>query len=106
MRFYSWLMKNRWRADPIGDLARDVHADPNWPGKANTWTAVRDALPRSACDGARRALRAAWREYELYVGGPSHLDKGAWVHGVTGSCGLTEPGDVLAKAERKQGTHR
>ena len=91
MRFYTWLMKNRWRADPIGDLARDVQADASWPKEANRWTDVREALPASACNGGRRTVRAAWKEYECYVGGQSHLRKGTWVHGVAGSNGLVPP---------------
>lgn len=71
--------KNRWRSDAIGDLARDVHSDPSWPKKANTWKEVSVLLPSSACDGASRALRKAWREYELYVGGPSQIDHGVYV---------------------------
>jgi len=93
MRFYTWLMKNRWRADPIGDVARDVHSDASWPKKANTWVDVKNALPSTACDGAQRAMLAAWTEYELYVGGPSHLKKDTWVWGVTGATGLALPKD-------------
>jgi hypothetical protein len=47
----------------------------------------------TACDGARRAVRAAWKEYELYVGGPSHINKGAWVSGVVSGKGLEVPRD-------------
>jgi uncharacterized protein YozE (UPF0346 family) len=93
MKFYTWLMHNRWRADPVGDIARDVHSDKNWPKRANSWAAVKDALPASACDGAQRALEAAWAEYELYVGGSSHLKKDTWVWGVTGADGLKPPAD-------------
>lgn len=84
-------MKNRWRADPIGDLARDVFSDAIWPKKANTWLDVKDAMPGSAVEQARQALREAWEEYELYVGGPSHLHEGTWVSGVMGSNGLENP---------------
>jgi uncharacterized protein YozE (UPF0346 family) len=84
-------MKNRWRADPIGDLAREVHTDTSWPKKANTWVDVKKALPRTACDGVERAVLAAWEEYELYVGGASHLQADTWVVGVTGAFGLEPP---------------
>ncbi len=84
-------MKNRWRADPIGDLARDVHGDASWPKKANTWVDVEEAIPATACDGARRAVREAWTEYELYVGGASQIDENTWVWGVTGANGLELP---------------
>lgn len=99
MTFYAWLMKNRWRADPIGDLARDVHGDENWPKRANAWADVKVALPATAVDGARRALLKAWKEYELFVGGPSHLKRDTWVHGVTGATGLDMP-KVLPRKRR------
>jgi hypothetical protein len=61
-----------------------VHRDASWPKRANSWLDLREAIPDTACDGARRAARAAWKKYELYVGGPSHL-KNAWVWGVIGA---------------------
>lgn len=94
--FYRWLMKNRWRADPIGDLARDVYTDRNWPQKANSWKSVKAALPEAAFTEVKEALKAAWTEYELFVGGPSHIDPDTWVHGVTGSGGLEVPEDSMA----------
>lgn len=97
MKFYTWLMKNRWRADLIGDIARDVHADARWPKTANAWADVKEALPSTACDGARDALRAAWAEYELYVGGPSHLKPNMWVSGVIGNAGLRPPKEYPEK---------
>lgn len=30
--FQSWLATQGDRDDPVGDLARDVRADPDWPG--------------------------------------------------------------------------
>ena len=90
MRFYTWLMKNRWRADPIGDLARDIHKDPTWPKRANTWIDVRAALSAKA-EIVQDAGLEAWTEYELYVGGASHIKKGTWVYGVIGSMGLELP---------------
>lgn len=91
MKFYDWLMHNRHRADPIGDLARDVNTDARWPKEANSWSSVQKALPDNACEGAVHALRRAWDEFELYVGGKSHLHKDTWVHGVAGNTGLESP---------------
>jgi hypothetical protein len=45
---------------------------------------------RPATTIAVTAARAASKEYELYVGGPSHL-KNAWVWGVIGADGLQLP---------------
>jgi len=33
----------------------------------------------------------AWEEYELYVGGPSHLYRGTYVIGTMGNHGLSDP---------------
>lgn len=30
--FTSWLLEQRDRDDPVGDLARDAGVDPKWPG--------------------------------------------------------------------------
>lgn len=101
MKFYTWLMHNRWRADPIGDLAREVYTDANWSKEANTWAKVRAAIPYTACREAKQALREAWEEYEGYVGGSSHLAKNRHVIGVVGDDGL-EPADEPPDAEEDE----
>lgn len=83
MKFYTWLMHQRWRSDPIGDLARDANRDPRFMA-ASTWSRAKKALPRTACRGAHDAVFEAWQEYELYLGGPSQQHPGTWVYGVTG----------------------
>jgi uncharacterized protein YozE (UPF0346 family) len=61
--FYSWLMLQRYRDDPIGELAGDVAFDPGWPKSACSWSELERALPLTACSGARAALKTAWKEW-------------------------------------------
>ena len=70
MTFHGWLMHNRWRADPIGDLARDAHSDQEWPRRGSEVGAFKAYLVnRGACPSALRALRHAWTEYRLFTEG-------------------------------------
>lgn len=86
MTFYQWLTRNTFRADPIGDFARAAKADADFPRKPSLILsapgpeAVTAYLKDIACLAAKRNIRKAWREYELWIGGPSKLDK-AWIHG-------------------------
>lgn|SRR5215475_2130082 len=70
--FYQWLMHNRWRSDPIGDLARDVYLDRKWNKKAANIVEVQLCLPATACKDAVKALRAAWKEYDREDWKPPH----------------------------------
>jgi len=82
--FTSWLSFNRWRSDPIGDLARDAYTDPLWPHACH-YKQFRVYLEgRHARDAVLESLNAAWNEFELYFGGPSELSKHTHVCGVTG----------------------
>lgn len=56
--FRSWLSGQQERADPVGDLARDVLADPHKPDFAslNDWR-------QHVGDFAAPALETAWTEY-------------------------------------------
>jgi hypothetical protein len=86
MKFFTWLMHQRWRSDPIGDLARDVERAPFGWKTADTWLKVQDRIRGLELDRlVVQAVRAAWQEYELYVGGPSHLRKDVWVVGLIAS---------------------
>ena len=70
MTFHGWLMKNRWRADPIGDLARDAWRDQGWPRRGKAVAEFRAYLvKRGSCPSALRALRRAWTEYQLFTEG-------------------------------------
>lgn len=64
MGFTRWLCRQWRRDDPVGDLARDVRQDPDWPSRARTLAAYERYLVEcGACDGAVRALRRAWHEW-------------------------------------------
>lgn len=67
MVFLAWLLSQRARTDPVGDLARDVSTDRRLP-RVETYQALRAHLEKiHACDGAMRALRIAQREYEKSI---------------------------------------
>jgi len=62
--FTGWLKRQHRRNDPIGDLARDVLRDPNWP-RGRTLKPFLEYLTRQgASERARAALEKAWREYQ------------------------------------------
>lgn len=64
MTFRQWLKQQRWRNDPVGDLARDFLAD-----KCCKWLRSVDAIRRhilfehNPCLGALTALEEAIEEY-------------------------------------------
>lgn len=64
--FSQWLGQQRERSDPVGDLARDAFDDKE-THKLNTleaWLAHLDSMEVRACDGALKACRQAWQEFE------------------------------------------
>lgn len=66
MTFYQWLMKQRHRDDPIGDLARDAKEDDcsfaRGPNVGYTkWET--HLCVKMACSGAMEALEEAWTRY-------------------------------------------
>lgn len=64
--FTSWLRRQAWRDDAIGDLATDVGLDPNWPRWVRRFERTKNYLTsRGACQAALMALAAAWREWSL-----------------------------------------
>lgn len=66
--FNAWLAEQIGRNDPVGDLARDAKDDL---GVRNLKTLLgwqRYLRNAGACDGAQRALRGAWLEFEAHRG--------------------------------------
>lgn len=64
--FTAWLHLRRQqrRDDPVGDLARDVAIDPDWPRGVRSLAAFDRYLEScGACDGAHRSLRRAYAEW-------------------------------------------
>ncbi|MET7704456.1 YozE family protein [Streptomyces sp. NPDC005485] len=67
--FTAWLKTHANQQNAIGDLARDVSADPNWPSRKGL-PGQRDYLEeRGAVDKAVAALERAWSQYEAYRAG-------------------------------------
>ncbi|MGW2818021.1 YozE family protein [Streptomyces sp. NPDC001415] len=63
--FTSWL-KTHTDQNAIGDLARDVSADPEWPSRKGL-PGQRDYLEeRGAVPAAIETLERAWTQYEAY----------------------------------------
>lgn len=63
--FRQWLKLQRWRDDPVGDLARDLLDDPCAKGLRTVGSIRRHILyAHRPCDGARETLNRAIVEYE------------------------------------------
>ena len=64
-RFYRWLMKQRRRDDPIGDLSRDAGSDHNFPVRTSSLDILRARLlTKQACSEAIQALHEAFEEFK------------------------------------------
>ncbi|GGW58274.1 hypothetical protein GCM10010503_39140 [Streptomyces lucensis JCM 4490] len=62
--FTAWLKTHADQHNAIGDLARDVSADPNWPSRRGR-QGQRDYLEEcGAVTGAIETLERAWTQYE------------------------------------------
>lgn len=62
--FTGWLLTQQHRDDPIGDLACDVAADPNWPADDGSDTPDIYARYITALGGPSEFVRDAWRAYQ------------------------------------------
>jgi hypothetical protein len=63
--FRAWLRQFRREANAVGDLARDVLDDDDWPRGPGSLARYEAHLEDAgACDGALDALREAWANYE------------------------------------------
>ncbi|WP_069885799.1 YozE family protein [Streptomyces luteocolor] len=70
--FTSWLKTHTDQRNAIGDLARDVAADPNWPsrkGRQGQLAYLEEEY--GAIPAAVEALDRAWDQYEAYRATPS-----------------------------------
>lgn len=73
MNFYTWMMKKHINTKaPVGDLARDMKDDREFPRDGDK-AVIRDYLEGcGACSGCMDAMDAferAWRKYEREAGG-------------------------------------
>jgi uncharacterized protein YozE (UPF0346 family) len=61
-KFHLWLISQKDRDDPVGDLAEDVRRDKKFPVSAYTLRELETYLSRHG-DGVKQAVRQAWREF-------------------------------------------
>lgn len=64
MTFTDWLLTQKHRDDPVGDLARDAAQDPTWPKEETLDSHIDHMESRGACAGAIEALAQTWDKYE------------------------------------------
>jgi uncharacterized protein YozE (UPF0346 family) len=63
--FNTWLKDQSYRNDPVGDIARDMLVDKNFPVTSESYYEINKYLENlGACDGALRAISRAFKEYE------------------------------------------
>jgi uncharacterized protein YozE (UPF0346 family) len=62
--FTDWLLAQRRSDDPVGRLAREVHADPDWPKGASLNDLHAHLRERGADDAGHATLARAWLEWE------------------------------------------
>ena len=63
MTFYEWLIEQRRRNDPVGDLSRDFRRDQDLPANKSYQHLLSHLWDVHACDGAIDAMRRARREW-------------------------------------------
>jgi uncharacterized protein YozE (UPF0346 family) len=62
--FLVWLAQQARRDDPVGDSARDMLDDPDWPPTATSFETAWAYLESvNASQKAIEALREAWNEW-------------------------------------------
>ena len=62
--FYTWLIKQENRNDPVGDLATDINRDENLPKKKNKKSLLDHLYNSGACFDCIDAFEEAWIEYK------------------------------------------
>jgi uncharacterized protein YozE (UPF0346 family) len=64
--FFTWLLRQAGRDDPVGDLANDSMRDTSFPVSVTSEEPLRNHLRReSACDEALVALDEAFEEFRM-----------------------------------------
>lgn len=64
--FTAWLKTQAEQDNAIGDLARDVSADPDWPSRKGRRGQLDYLEERGAIQAAIDTLERAWTQYEAY----------------------------------------
>ena len=63
MTFTKWLKKHKDDNTPLGDLARDVSEDKDFPKTKSSNKILEYLESKGACDGAISAFKDAWKLY-------------------------------------------
>ena len=70
MKFYTWMMRKHLRTKaPVGDLARDMQRDRQFPKDGDRASIRKYLEDNDACSGCLAAFEKAWRKYERETGG-------------------------------------
>ena len=65
MNFYRWMMKKHLKTQaPVGDLARDMKGDKEFPRDGSLDEILEYLESKGACFGCLDACMEAWKEYE------------------------------------------
>ncbi|WP_330289127.1 YozE family protein [Streptomyces sp. NBC_00576] len=64
--FTAWLKTHADQRNSIGDLARDVSADPDWPSGKGRQGQLDYLEECGAITAAMETLERAWTQYEAY----------------------------------------
>lgn len=63
MTFTKWLKSFQEDNTPLGDLARDVSSDKDFPKTKSSKKILEYLESKGACDGAISAFKDAWESY-------------------------------------------
>ena len=61
--FAKWIMRYKEDNSPIGDLARDISDDKDFPKTKSKKKILEYLESKDACDGAISAFISAWEAY-------------------------------------------
>ena len=65
--FYTWLLAQDHRKDPVGDIARDIKRDEDLPEKKTKHSLLNYLLyTTNASFDAIKAFNQAWEEYKTF----------------------------------------
>ncbi|MEU3298001.1 YozE family protein [Streptomyces longwoodensis] len=65
--FTTWLNTHADHRTAVGDLARDVSHDPDWPSDKGKQGQLEYLEEHGAIDAAVETLERAWSQYEAYL---------------------------------------
>lgn len=69
MQGYKSFMLKMYKKEknPLGDLAKDIEGDKDFPNRSDNKKEILNYLNYSgACDGALEAFEESWKAYESY----------------------------------------